>query len=257
MPIETVCPGCAERLSVPDEYANRQGKCPRCGTMVTFLPGGPPAAAPPAVLAAPAPPPAAYEPQATFSVPAYGAAGQPAPSGYPAPPPGPPRDNTELFTILGVSGATFFLALLAISTFLRWISVGAPPPLNRSGVQFGDGRIILLLSLVLAAAAGLNFLSRKFLPLSMVCAGAFASFTFVVLLAHLGTFAGAGVFLGLFAAIGAMGTTIWTAVRLPLLLELPGAAAQPSFVRTFGALLGTQTAAVVLALFYWILHAIL
>ena len=58
-----------------------------------------------------------------------------------------PRDNTELFTLIGIGVGTFFLLLLFISTFLRWVSGG---DLGRglSGTFFGDGRLILLFSLV-------------------------------------------------------------------------------------------------------------
>jgi hypothetical protein len=216
-------------LSVGDEFAGAVGKCPTCGTAVTFAAAG---AAPPPLAPTTAPAPA-YQPDL---------------AGYPAPPPGPPRDNTELFTLIGLGTGTFFLFLLFISTFLRWHP-------GVSGTFFGDGRLILLFSLLLGAAVGLNFLTRRFFSLSMVAAGAFGTFVFMAMLAHIGRHAEAGIWLGLIAAMGIMGACIWTAVRFPLPLEVPGAATQPAFLRTYGALLGSQTVALVLGLIYLIVVA--
>jgi hypothetical protein len=247
MPITAQCPGCNQTLSVNDEFAGMQGKCPTCGAMVTFPSAAVQAAAPPS---APAPPPADFQqpPPAAYSQPP---AWDPGAAGY-APP--IPRDNTELFTLIGIGAGTFFMLLLFISTFLRWMSVAEGPGV--SGTFFGDGRLILLFSLLLTAGVGLNFLNRRFLPLSMVVAGAFATFAFVVLLAHIGGNAGAGIYVALVAALGVMGACIWTAVRFPLLLDLPGATTQPAFTRTYGALLGAETLALVLGLIYWILWAV-
>jgi hypothetical protein len=262
MPITAQCPGCNQTLSVNDEFAGMQGKCPTCGTMVTFPnPGVQPAAPPPAPLPPQAdfqqPPPAAYS-----QPPAW----EPGAPGY-APP--VPRDNTELFTIIGISSGAFFFLLLLISTFLRWgypveivavfnvdRQVDFPAAVRVSGTYFGDGRLVLLFSLLLGAAVGLNFLTRKFLSLTMIVAGAFGTFTFMVMLAHLGKSPGAGIFVGLAAALGIMGACIWTAVRFPLALEMPGAATQPAFTRAYGALLGSQTVALVLGLIYWIILAV-
>src|SRR5262245_38102401 len=235
MPITAQCPGCNQTLSVNDEFAGMQGKCPTCGAMVTFPNPGAQAAAPP---------PAPLPPQADFAQPPPAASSQPpawdpGAAGYALP---TPRDNTELFTIIGISAATFFLLLLFISTFLRWVrGVESFPGL--SGTFFGDGRLILLFSLLLTVGMGLNFLSRRFLPLIMVVAGAFATFVLVLMLAHIGSGAGAGVYVALIAALGIMGACIWTAVRLPLHLDVPGAATQPAFTRTYGALLGAETLA--------------
>jgi hypothetical protein len=248
MPITAQCPGCGQTLQVGDEFAGAQGKCPTCGTLVTFHAQGapappPPPAAPPA--AGPAPPAVGYpQPPAGYpQEPAW----QPGPP-EPAWQPGPPRDYTELFTIIGISAGTFFLFLLFISTFGRWVP-------RLSGTAFGDGRLILLLSLVLAVAVGLNFLSRKFLSLTMILAGAFGTFAFMVMVSWIGH-GGWGVIVGLIAAAGVMGACIWTAVRFPLLLEVPGAATQPAFMRTYGSLLVSQTVALVLGLLYLILVAI-
>ncbi len=233
MPITANCPGCNQLLSVGDEFAGAVGKCPTCGTAVTFAAAGtgPPLPAPAAA------PPAAYPPDT---------------APYTAAPPGPPRDNTELFTLIGIGAATFFLLLMLISTFLRWYrGVGEGPGV--SGTFFGDGRLVLLFCLLLLPAVAFNLLNRRFLSLGMVVAGAFGTFFFMVMLAHIGRMPGAGIWVGLIAAMGVMGACIWTAVRFPLQLEVPGAAPQPAFMRTYGALLGSQTAALVLGLIYLIL----
>ena len=253
MPITAQCPGCKQSLSVPDQYAGAQANCPTCGTAVVF----PAAGAPPAPPAYAPPPPAAPPAQSAW---------EPAGQAYPAAPAGPPRDNTELLTTIGLGVGIGFLALLALSTFLHWFAASAvfngPGGGVRvlslgssSGLRFGDGRLVLLLSLLLGAAVGWNFFSRKFLSLTMVLAGAFGTFAFMVMLAHIGRFAGAGIYVGLVAAMGVMGGCIWTAVRCPLTLAMPGAATQPAFTRVYGALLGSQTAALVFGVIYWILRA--
>ncbi len=246
MPIQATCPGCGQVLAVGDEYAGAQAPCPQCKTVVTFAAGG----APPAAPTSP-PPPASYPPP---PAPDAGQAPAYAPPGYPQQPPAPPRDIQELLTMIGIGAGTFFLMLLVLSTFLRWIP-GVEPVPGMSGTHFGDGRLILLMALVLANAVGLNFLTRKYLPLSMVIAGAFGTFAFMAMLAHLRA-GGAGIYVGFIAALGVMGACIWTAVRFPLALELPGQAGQTGFIRIFGALLGSQTAALVLGLIYWIAGAI-
>jgi hypothetical protein len=185
-------------------------------------------------------PPGAYPP--AYSQPAQGA-----PGGYAPPaPPEAPRDNTELFTLIGLGGAGFSLLLLLLGTFLTWRLV--------SGIHFGDGRIVLCLSLLLGAMLGLSFVRREWLPLSVVVAAAFGSFLLLVMLAGL-RFGGAGYILGLIGAMGLAGTCVWTAVRFPLLVDAPVPAAQSAFIRTFGALLGTQTLALVLGVFYWMATA--
>jgi len=62
--------------------------------------------------------------------------------------------------------------------------------------------LTLLFALLLGVAVGLNFLTRKFLSLTMILGGAFGTFTFMVMLAHLGKSPGAGIIVGLVAALG-------------------------------------------------------
>lgn len=47
MPIDLPCTGCRRRLSVRDEFAGRQVRCPACGAMVLALPPAPPPSGPP------------------------------------------------------------------------------------------------------------------------------------------------------------------------------------------------------------------
>jgi hypothetical protein len=226
-------------LSVGDEFAGAQGKCPTCGTLVTFQ--GPPAAAAPPPGG---PPPGSYQ-ASPYTPP--GEAGMP---GYAPAPPGPPRDNTELFTMLGLGGAAFSVLLLLIGTLLAWV-----PVIHLSGIHLGDGRMVFCLSLLLGALLGLSFLTRPLLPLAVVVAGAFGTFFFLIMLS--GVSSGlAGYIVGLIGAMGVMGTCIWTAVRFPLTLNTPLVAAQPAFVRTFGALLGSQTLALVCGIVYWMVSGV-
>ncbi|GEM_PF-7091382 len=47
MPIDLPCTGCRRRLSVRDEFAGRQVRCPACGAMVLAAPPAPPPSGPP------------------------------------------------------------------------------------------------------------------------------------------------------------------------------------------------------------------
>jgi len=166
---------------------------------------------------------------------------------------GPPRDNTELFTLLGLGGAAFSLLLIFLGTILRWGTV--PDGGSVSGVHLGEGRMMFCLSLALAGLVGLSFLKRPLVPLSVVVAGAFGTFFLLVTLSTLRG-AGAGIIIAFIGALGVIGTCIWTAIRLPLVLDAPVPAAQAAFIRAYGALLGTQTVAVVMGIVFWILHSI-
>jgi hypothetical protein len=157
-------------------------------------------------------------------------------------------------TIIGLSAGAFFLVLLAISTFLRWIEKFG---VTFSGTFTGDGRMILILSVCLAAGVGFAFVKRACVPLSVLAAGAFGTFAFVVALSFL-KYGQAGAWVGLVAAAGVAGTCVWTAIRFPVAVEIPGQqAAQPSFLRMYGPLLGSQTVALVCGVIYWLLVAIM
>src|SRR5439155_463363 len=160
---------------------------------------------PPQAAAGP-PPAAASYPQPPAMGMSEEPAWQPGPPAYQAAA-RPPMETAELMTLIGISVGIFFIFLLIISTFLRWVSGGEGSP-GFSGTRFGDSRIILLLSLALTVAVGLNFLSRRFLSLSMVVAGALGTLAFMVMVAHIGRGAGAGIYVGLVAALGVMGGCI-------------------------------------------------
>src|SRR5260370_5862963 len=164
-----------------------------------------------------------------------------------------------MLTYIGLGVATFCYLLMLISPLLGWgtvrVGVTLSPDLDPlferviSGTRFGDGRMLFCLSLLTTAVVALNFLDRRFLPQTMVLAGAFATFAFLMMLGRVGA-GGAGVFLGLVGALGAAAASIWTAVRHPFLLETPLIPGGPSFFRTYGALLAAEAVAAGFGVFY-------
>jgi hypothetical protein len=254
MAITATCPGCGQTLSVDDQYTGMQGKCPTCNTVLTF-PSTPAAAPPPIPASAPAAPapasPAAYEP--------FGAAPSP-------PAPGLALDENAL-TLIGLGAAAFFYLLLLISPLLGWAAthqgvtgsvLGVQVVFERvvsTGTRFGDGRLLFCLTLVILILIGLNFLNRSYLAPTMVLGGAFATFALLMMMGRVGA-GGAGVWLGLVASVGAAAACLWLAVRQPFQLQSSLLARQPSFFRTYGALMGAEAVALVLGVFYCLLRAL-
>src|SRR5262245_17659344 len=188
MPIVARCPNptCGQTLQVPDQYAGMQGKCPTCGTMVTFQPTPAPAAAPAAAAPAPAyTPPAAPE--------AYTAQAPAAPGAYPPPPvvgqvpvpppAGPSMSPQELVQLICVPAGLFFLVLLLIACLVPWVFTHAPwdsslNMRNLNGIGFGEAGIFFILCLLTAAVVGLTYLFRQALPLAATVAAGFGTFAF-------------------------------------------------------------------------------
>lgn len=269
MAITARCPGCGQTLSVDDQYAGMQGKCPTCNTIVNFpaAPNVAPAAAPPPMpSAAPAAPPSF-----PASEPFYAGAQAPLPSSA-----GLAALDPLMLTYIGLGVATFFYVLLLISAFLPWRDVSSANITvsglsvfkeiirqgqlevysgTRSGTAFGDVRMLFCLTLAMLILVAVNFLNRRFLPQTMVLSGAFATFVVLMMLAWIGG-ARAGVILGLIAALGAAAGCIWTAVRQPFLLESPLIPGGQSFFRTYGALLAAEAAALVIGVLYCLLRAL-
>jgi hypothetical protein len=170
-------------------------------------------------------------------------------------------------TLIGLGAGTFFYLLLLISPLLGWGMAGGTVRVSGlgvdfsvsnitvSGTHFGDGRMLFCVSLLLMAVVALNFLDRRFLPQAMVLAGAFATFAFLMMIGRTWS-GGAGVYVGMVAALGAAAACIWTAVRQPFVLETTLIPGGPSFIRTYGALLAGEAVAVVFGVLYWLLRAI-
>src|SRR5438105_1144534 len=125
MPITVRCPNpaCGQTLSVQDEYAGMQGKCPLCGTLVTF-----PAAAPalPVIPIAPTPP-SERSPVMAGPPPLDGA-----PPPAPATAPGPRNlpaflSGFDQLALITLPTGLFFLFLLALSTVLPWLGFEMGP----------------------------------------------------------------------------------------------------------------------------------
>jgi phage FluMu protein Com len=117
MAITARCPGCGQTLSVEDQHAGMQGKCPTCNTIITFpaTPNVEPAAVPPAI---PLTSPAASVPLASPGEPYYGG-GQPRLAG----PGGLASLDPLTLTYLGLGIAIFCYLLLLISPLLSWVSI--------------------------------------------------------------------------------------------------------------------------------------
>jgi hypothetical protein len=220
MPIVARCPNptCGQTLQVPDQYAGMQGKCPTCGTMVTFQPA--PAAA--AAVPAPAAPPPAYSPPAApppGAPEAYTAQAPAAPGAYPpppvvgqvpAPPAGPSMSPQELVQLICVPAGLFFLLLLLIACFLHWAGV--------SGVGRGDTGIFLILTLMVGTVLGLTYLFKAWLPAIAVSGAGFATFAIFFMLGGIIRYhgSGAGVWVGLVGALGLAGALITLAIFRPV-----------------------------------------
>src|SRR5262249_53912758 len=198
-----------------------------CGTMVTFQPTPAPAAAPAAAAPAPAyTPPAAPE--------AYTAQAPAAPEAYPPPPvvgqvpvpppAGPSMSPQELVQLIFVPAGLFFLVLLLIVCLVPWVFTHAPwdsslNMRNLNGFGFGEAGIFFILCLLTAAVVGLTYLFRQALPLAATVAAGFGTFAFFFFLAEVvrfGSYAKAGIWIGLVAAMGAAGAFITLAVFRPM-----------------------------------------
>ena len=223
MPIVARCPNptCGQTLQVPDQYAGMQGKCPTCGTMVTFQPAPAAAAAPgpagPPAYTPPAAPPPAYTPPAgpdAYMAQAPGAAGTypppPVVGQVPAPPAGPSMSPQELVQLICVPAGLFFLLLLLIACFLHWAGV--------SGMARGDTGIFLILTLMVGTVLGLTYLFKAWLPAIAASGAGFAAFAFFFMLGGIIRYrgSGAGVWVGLVGALGLAGALITLAIFRPV-----------------------------------------
>jgi hypothetical protein len=246
MPITARCPNpsCGQTLQVPDQFAGSTGKCPTCGTAVTFQAGSP-GAPPPMPPAAPPPPAGAYAP-APPQAPAVGGFAPPpsnAPIGmYPteALPAGPPMDPAKLVEMICVPAGLFFLALVLLACFLPWVDSGL---VSLNGFALGDAGIFFVLSLMVAALTGLTYLLRQLLPPVAVLGAGFGSFAFfftiaeVIKLGKYGAGAKAGVWLALVAAIGIAGAFITLALFRPLETPMTQSLTSPVLKRHGGLFL--------------------
>ncbi len=236
MPITTPCPGCKQTLSVPDQYAGMQGKCPNCGTMVVFA-------------GAPAP----TIPAAPFNV-------QPPPTLPPAEPPPAfpstvPQTPATPFTLAGldpiasivVPVGLFFLALIALGCLLPWHVF--------SGIGLAGGTLLFLECLLVGAFIGSTFYFKENLQRSAVVGAAFGTFAFLVLIGEIsrasrqgGT--GAGLWLGLVSAIGVLAAFGALAVLRPLDWPYMKTLNMPPVVQRYGALGASQVGAFLFGFLY-------
>ncbi len=89
MPVQTTCTGCKTKMRIPDEYANKTVKCPKCGQAFKAAPD----AAPSPVAAKPSAAPAKQAPSTPLPAPAAKAA--PAKTAPSASKPAPPTPVTS------------------------------------------------------------------------------------------------------------------------------------------------------------------
>ena len=190
MPITARCTGCGQTLSVQDQYAGMQGKCPSCGTVITFPAAAPPlfpAAAPPLFPTSPAAAPAASAPLVDQPPPAM---------------PGVPRTPFSLAGLdelasITVPAGLFCLFLEVIAAFLPWGPI--------SGIRGGTSTLFLFLCLIVGAIVGSTFHFKNNLRLNAVIGAAFGMVALLVTFAeatHLGNW---GPGLGLVASLGMLG----------------------------------------------------
>jgi len=229
---------------VQDEHAGMQGKCPKCGTVLTFPSAAPPvlpvepfSAQPPPVL-----PPA--PPLLSSSAPGYAAAA-----------PSPLGGNFSLAGLDPVASITlpiglFFLALTALSTFLPW---QAQP--SRSGIALADATLFLLLCLMVGGIVGTTFYFKDQLQLNVVIGGGFGTFSFFVVVGEMshhsrlgGT--GWGLWLGFVSTIGVVAPFVVLAVLRPLDWPYVKTLNMPPVVQRYGALGISQIGALLFGFVY-------
>jgi hypothetical protein len=245
MPITATCPGCKQTLSVQDQYAGMQGKCPTCGTVLTF-PVPPPSVFP---MAPSAPPP----PLPDFS---------PAPSGGSAYAGGPPASRAPgtTFSLAGLDQMAsillpvglFFLLLEALATFLPWVS---NPLRSYSGIALGAATLFLFLCLIVGGIVATTFFVKENLALSAVIGAAFGTFSLLCLLAEMslasrqgGT--GAGLWIGFLSAIGVTAAFAALAVLQPLEWPYLKTLNLPPIFQRYGALVASQAGAFALGFLF-------
>jgi hypothetical protein len=88
-----------------------------------------------------------------------------------------------------------------------------------SGVRVHDAAIFVVLCIILGAACGLTYLLKPILTRVVAIAGGFGTFSFFVMLGAMmeyGGAAGAGVWVGLFAALGVGGAFITLSLYHPV-----------------------------------------
>jgi phage FluMu protein Com len=227
MPITARCAGCGQILSVQDQFAGMQGKCPTCGTIVTFT------ADAPTILPGAPRPVLASSPEVL----------------------GPPRPFSlagldQLASITMPSGL-FCLLLAALSTLLPWSHQG---PISFSGVGRGDATLLLFLCLLVGGIIGTTFFFKDNLRPSAILGAAFGTFAFLVMLSEVTHQGGsAGPVVGLIAALGILGAFGSLAILRPLEWPFLKTLNLPPLLQSHGALLLGQAVAVVLGMLYLVL----
>jgi hypothetical protein len=235
MPITAVCPGCKQTLSVPDQYAGMQGKCPTCGTDVLFA-----AAALPIIPVAPTPAPA------TPDVP---------PGVPPAFATTVPQAPAAPFTLAGLDPRAsiflpvglFFLLLLAIATCLPWR--------GGTGIRWANATLLLMECLLVGATVGSTFYFKDNLRLNALIGAAFGTFAFFVMIGEISRFRGgeAGLWIGLLSALGILAPFIVLAVLRPLDWAYMKTINMPPVFQHYGALVASQAVAFLFGFLYLLL----
>jgi hypothetical protein len=116
----------------------------------------------------------------------------------------------ELVQLICVPAGLFFLFLLFIACFLPWF--------GHSGVGRGDTGIFLILTLMVGTVLGLTYLFRAWLPAIAAAGAGFAAFAFFFVLGGIIQYGGrgAGLWVGLVAALGVAGALITLAIFRPV-----------------------------------------
>jgi hypothetical protein len=155
----------------------------------------------------------------------------------------------QLVQLICVPAGLFFLLLLLIACFLPWGGL--------SGVARGDTGIFLILTLMAATALGLTYLFKASLPAVAADGAGFGAFAVFFMLGGVIRYhgSGAGIIVGLIAALGVAGALITLAIFRPVespalqSLNLP-------LMKPHGGLVVAVVAGAGLGLLYLILTAI-
>jgi hypothetical protein len=236
MPSTASCPGCKQTLSVDDQYAGMQGKCPTCGTLVVF-----PAAAAPTIPAAPftAQPPPALPPVEQPTV---------FPSAAPQAPPAPfTLAGLDPIASIAVPAGLFFLAMVALACLLPWRGF--------SGLAWANATLLFLECLLVGAFVGSTTYFKENLHRGVLVGATFGTFAFLVLIGEIsrasrGGGAGAGLWIGLVAALGTIASFGALAVVRPVDWPYMKALNMPPAIQRYGALGASQGGAFLFGFLY-------
>jgi hypothetical protein len=188
-----------------------------------------------------------------------------APGPAPAAAPGGPSATFSLAGLDQIASITlpvglFFLLLEILATLLPWRTI--PLDGSISGLGGGDAILLLLVCLLVGALVGSTFFFKENLRVGALAGAAFGTFVFFVVIAEishasrLGGGPGAGLWIGLLAAIGVLAPFATLAVLRPLQWQYLKELNLPPVLQQYGAVAFSQAAALAFGILYLLITAL-